>query len=134
MKVVSRFLCKKGRVRSKPNHPGHGPQTTLTSKLKGKTTARNLPTVAVVKLVEEQIKNHGRFTDWRNRWIVLNEQASDLKPEETLKGERAPQESLEKKRRGRSKWEIEHLVVNTLCPDAEKGAPLEAPFMSQAPS
>jgi hypothetical protein len=93
---------KKGCVCNKPGHPGHGPQTTLTSKLDNKTFSRNLPSAPAIELVEDQIRNHDLFMEWSKKWVALNEKISDLKLEEALSAQGAQKDTVEKKRRRRS--------------------------------
>jgi hypothetical protein len=103
--TVNTFLRKCGRKEcacNKPGHPGHGPQTTLTSKRGDKTFSRNLPSAAVVEVVEEQVRNHDLFMEWCKEWVELNEKISDLKLEEALSGQGPERSAVEKKRRKRS--------------------------------
>ena len=77
--------CGKTRcVCNQEGHPGHGPQTTLTLKEKGKTLARNLPTSAAARVVSEQIENHNRFKEWGKKWLRLNEEMADYRLEDVL--------------------------------------------------
>ena len=79
--------CGKSRcVCNQPEHPGHGPQITLTYKEKGKTIIRNLSSVAAMELVREQIGNHDLFTKWCQEWRKLNEEISDRNLDEVLSG------------------------------------------------
>jgi len=67
--------CGRSRcVCNQPEHPGHGPQITLTYKEKGRTVIRNLSSVAAMELVKEQISNHDLFTKWCQEWRKLNEE------------------------------------------------------------
>ena len=93
--------CGKSRcVCNQPEHPGHGPQITLTYKEKGKTIIRNLSSVAAMELVREQIGNHDLFTKWCQEWRKLNEEISDLKLDEVLsESEGATEDSGQKKLR-----------------------------------
>jgi hypothetical protein len=97
--TVNTFLRKCGKkdcVCSKPGHPGHGPQTTLTLKLGNRTFSRNLPTRPAVAVVEDQVRNHDLFMEWCKKWVALNEKLSDLKLEEALSGQEAQKKTVEK--------------------------------------
>jgi len=96
--------CGKPRcVCNQEGHPGHGPQTTLTLKEKGKTLARNLPTPEAVRVVSEQIDNHNQFKAWGKKWLKLNEEMADCSLGDVLRGAEEDELGLrEKKRRKRS--------------------------------
>jgi hypothetical protein len=93
--------CGKPRcVCNQEGHPGHGPQTTLTLKEKGKTLARNLPISAAVRVVAEQIGNHNEFKEWGKKWLKLNEEMADLRLGNVLiRGEDEEPDQREKKLR-----------------------------------
>lgn len=96
--------CGKARcVCNEKDHPGHGPQTTLTYKVSGKSRIRNLTSPAEVELVREQIANHDRFQDWHRRWQELKEKQADLKLERLKSGSRDDAEKHQKKLRRRSR-------------------------------
>ncbi|MFH1090196.1 MAG: DUF6788 family protein [Pseudomonadota bacterium] len=101
--VFYRKCGKKGCVCNQEGHPGHGPQTTLTFKHQGKTSARNLPSAAAVRLVKKQIENHDRFQEWCRKWVELNEERSDLELDEVLSESQGDEEQHQKKLRRRSK-------------------------------
>mgnify|MGYP000139882582 CR=1 FL=1 len=83
-------------------HPGHGPQATLTYKQAGKTTTRNLPSEAAVRLTREQIERHRRFRDWSHRWVQLNEELCHERLDQLLQEEPGAKGTPEKKRRSSS--------------------------------
>jgi len=92
--------CGKPRcVCNQPEHPGHGPQITLTYKEKGRTIIRNLSSMAAMELVREQIGNHDLFTKWCQEWRKLNEEISDQKLDDVLSGGEGEEDVREKKLR-----------------------------------
>jgi hypothetical protein len=96
--------CGKARcVCNQKNHPGHGPQTTLTYKVRGKSRIRNLASPAEIELVREQIANHDRFQDWCRRWQELKEKEADMKLEQVKTASGNNEEKHQKKLRGRSR-------------------------------
>jgi len=87
-------------VCTQEDHPGHGPQYTLTYKEKGKTITRNLPTMAAVQLARGQTEQHRRFVDWCKKWQRLNEGISEKHLEQVIAGETPEGDpSVKKKRR-----------------------------------
>lgn len=102
---VYRRCGKSNCVCNQADHPGHGPQITLTYKEGGKSRIRNLTNSAEVELVREQIANHDRFLDWCRRWQEFKEKEADSKLEQ-LKSESSSEEeekSQKKKLRSRSR-------------------------------
>ena len=95
--VFYRQCGKPGCRCNRPGHPGHGPQTTLTSKKEGKTQALNLATARAVERAREQVENHDRFRDWLRRWQELNEEIADRELSEAL-AETAPEETSRQKK------------------------------------
>jgi hypothetical protein len=95
--AVYRKCGKRRCVCTQKDHPGHGPQITLTYKHEGKSRIKNLASVAAVEVVEKQVKNHRRFNDWRKKWVQLNEDICD----EKLK--KMPSEDESKKTTGQKK-------------------------------
>jgi hypothetical protein len=95
--VFYRKCGKPGCRCNQPGHPGHGPQTTLTSKKEGKTQSFNLATPGAVDRARDQVQNHDRFRDWIRRWQDLNEEAADRELAETL-AEPAPAETPRQKK------------------------------------
>ena len=96
--VFFRKCGKAGCRCRRPGHPGHGPQTTLTSKPGGKTQARNLATPGAVERAREQVQNHDRFREWLGKWQALNEAMADQElapaPTETPAAEKPRQKKL----------------------------------------
>jgi hypothetical protein len=101
--VFFRKCGKPGCRCNRPGHPGHGPQTTLTSKSGGKTQARNLATPGAVERAREQVKNHDRFRDWLRKWQALNEEMADQELAQAQNETLAEEPSREKKLPRRSK-------------------------------
>lgn len=100
--VFFRKCGKPGCRCQQPGHPGHGPQTTLTSKKGGQTQARNLATPAEVERARVQVKNHDRFRDWVRKWQAWNEERADQELVQAQTERSAEEKSLQKKLRTRS--------------------------------
>ena len=100
--VFFRPCGKPGCRCHRPGHPGHGPQTTLTSKAEGKTQARNLATPAEVERARAQVKNHDQFQDWVRKWQALNEEMADQELAQAQTETSAEEKSLQKKLQPRS--------------------------------
>lgn len=64
---------------AKPDHPGHGPQYLLTTKVKGKTQAKNVQLGPVLEKVKEELTNHQKFRELVKDIIAVNEQICDIK-------------------------------------------------------
>jgi uncharacterized protein DUF6788 len=111
--VFHRKCGKKGCVCNTEGHPGHGPQTTLTFKDGGKTKARNLPTPAAVKLVEQQVRNHDFFQQWSREWVELNEEMADIEFARELSESPPSLENPDQKklrRRSRKKSSVKSII------------------------
>lgn len=100
--VVFRKCGKSNCVCSEQNHPGHGPQTTLTFKDQGKSKIRNLSSRAEIALVRRQVENHDRFIQWSKKWLALNEKICNQKVVLLLAEDNSEQMPQEKKLRGTS--------------------------------
>jgi hypothetical protein len=97
---INMFFRKCGKPGCRCNrrgHPGHGPQTTLTSKQGGKTQARNLATPGAVERAREQVQNHDRFREWLRKWQALNEELADQELAQVETETPAAESSLQKK-------------------------------------
>lgn len=71
---------------AQPDHPGHGPQYLLTTKVDGKSRAKNLRQGPVLKQVEQEIANHQQFKELIKDIIEVNERICDIR-EEVLQGD-----------------------------------------------
>lgn len=78
---------------TQPDHPGHGPQFLLTSKVDGKTRARNLRQGPELETVQHEVANHQKFRELVTDIIRVNEQICDIK-EADLKAD--PRETAKK--------------------------------------
>jgi len=95
--------CGKPRcICTQKDHPGHGPQITLTYKEEGKSRIKNLPSQTAIAVVEKQIGNHHRFSAWRKEWVELNEKICDAKLESALLEDESKEKGDQKKRKNRS--------------------------------
>ena len=64
----------------KPKHPGHGPQYLLTSKVHGKSQAKNIRPGAELHKVEQEVANHKHFRELVARIIEVSERICELRP------------------------------------------------------
>jgi hypothetical protein len=97
---INVFFRKCGKAGCRCNrrgHPGHGPQTTLTSKKEGKTQARNLATAGAVERARAQVKGHDRFREWLRKWQAFNEEMADEELAQAENETPAAEPSLQKK-------------------------------------
>lgn len=67
---------------AKPDHPGHGPRHLLTTKVNGKTCAREIRNGPELEKVKEEITNHQKFRELVKDIIGVNEQICDIKEAE----------------------------------------------------
>jgi hypothetical protein len=88
---------------SQPDHPGHGPQYTLTCKVEKKTKIQNLTSDSAIEIVKEQIANRNRFGEWLKKWRQLNEEISDVRLNKVSSREATEKTEVEKKLRRISK-------------------------------
>ena len=63
-----------------PDHPGHGPQYTLTKKVSGKTVARRFPVGPELDKATRETANYKRFKGIVEEIVEVNEQICDAKP------------------------------------------------------
>jgi len=64
---------------AQPEHPGHGPQYLLTTKIGGKTHAKNLRPGPELERIRQEVANHQRFRELVNDIVEVNEHICDLK-------------------------------------------------------
>ncbi len=67
---------------AKPDHPGHGPQYLLTSKVNGKSQAKNVQPGPILEKVQEELSNHQKFRELVKDIVEINEKICDLKEEQ----------------------------------------------------
>ena len=79
---------------AKPDHPGHGPQYLLTTKVNGKTLAKNLHFGPELEKVEQELVNHQNFRELVKNIVTINEQICDLKEAEIRAEETAKKGAL----------------------------------------
>lgn len=95
--------CGKPNCRcAAPEHPGHGPQHTLTYKNNGKSEIKTLPTLKVRRRAEEQTRNHDGFIEWSREFLAVNERLCDLELEAAREESPEGESSREKKLRKQS--------------------------------
>jgi len=94
---------------SQPDHPGHGPQYLLTTKVEGRSRAKNLRPGVELRRAEKEVTNHRRFRAWVQRIVEISEQicearaleeAADISERLSLK--KKSRRSSRKKSRGKS--------------------------------
>ena len=76
---------------SDPDHPGHGPQYLLMTKVQGRSRARNLRTGSEVEKTRREVANHLGFRRLVQEVVDVNEQICAARPLEfnAQEGERA---------------------------------------------
>lgn len=67
---------------AQPDHPGHGPQYLLTTKVNGKTVSRNLRSGLQLERIKYEVSNHQKFREIIREIIEINERICDLKDSE----------------------------------------------------
>jgi hypothetical protein len=67
---------------AKPGHPGHGPRYLLTTKVEGKTCAREVPPGPGLERVKAEVANHQKFRGLVREIVEVNEQICNLKAAE----------------------------------------------------
>jgi len=87
----------------KPDHPGHGPQYLLTSKVKGKTRAKNLQPGSMLEKVQQEVANHHNFRELIKEIIEVNEQICEIKDAQLQAGAEAPAKKGASKRGSKRK-------------------------------
>ena len=64
---------------AKPDHPGHGPRYLLTTKVNGKTCAKEIRSGPVLEKVKQEVANHQKFRELIKDIIAVNEQICEIK-------------------------------------------------------
>lgn len=77
-----------------PGHPGHGPQYLLTTKINGKSHAKNVHSGPELVKVEQEIINHQKFRGLVKDLIEVNENICNLKDKEIQAEETAKKGAL----------------------------------------
>jgi hypothetical protein len=104
--IAENYRCcgKSNCVCAQKEHPGHGPQYLLMTKVDGKSRSRNLKAGTEVDMVKEQVTNHLRFRDLVSRIVEINEQICDIRlvqatsDEEAVTGPKKNSRRFSKKR------------------------------------
>jgi len=81
---------------AQPDHPGHGPQYLLTTKVNGKSRAKNIRHGPELEKVEQEIANHQKFRDLVKDVINVNEHICDIKEAELQAGAEAAKKGASK--------------------------------------
>ncbi len=64
---------------AQPDHPGHGPQYLLTTKVNGKTVSKNLRVGPQLEQIKLEVSNHRKFREVIRDITELNERICELK-------------------------------------------------------
>lgn len=79
--VVSYRRCGKANCAcANPEHPGHGPQYLLTTKISGKTQTKVLRPGPEIEKVKEEVAKHHEFQALTRELVDVNERICDLRP------------------------------------------------------
>ena len=78
--VNNRRCGKPNCACANPEHPGHGPQYRLTTKVGGKTHVINIKPGPQLRKIEQEVANHQRFRELSKRIIEVNEEICELRP------------------------------------------------------
>jgi hypothetical protein len=63
----------------RPDHPGHGPQFLLTTRIDGRSRSRSLRPGAELRRVTEQVANHRRFRELVAALVEVSERICDAR-------------------------------------------------------
>lgn len=66
-----------------PEHPGHGPQYLLTTKVSGKTQTKVIRPGPELLKTEQEIDNHSHFQELTHQLIEINEIICNIRPAQT---------------------------------------------------
>ena len=88
---------------SQSDHPGHGPQYLLTTKVEGRSRAKNLRPGVELRKAEKEVSNHCRFRAWVQRIVETSEQICEARALEVATADISERLSLKKKSRRSSR-------------------------------
>lgn len=74
----ARKCGKPGCACADKKHPGHS-QRILTYTDKTRSRTLNLPSTAAVQMTRGHVREHDHFTDWSQRWRMLQEEICDYR-------------------------------------------------------
>lgn len=72
-----------------PEHPGHGPQYLLTTKVSGKTQSKVIKPGPELLKTKQEINNHSHFQELTHQLIEINELICNIRPAEASDPETA---------------------------------------------
>ena len=87
-----------------PDHPGHGPQYLLMTKVEGRSRAKYLRPGAELIRLQAEVKTHLRFREMVQRIVEISEEICDQRP--AAQADRADQVALKKTSRRSSKRKL----------------------------
>ena len=64
----------------RPEHPGHGPQYLLMTKVEGHSRARNLRPGPELQKIQREVGNHQRFRHLVQQIVAISERICDARP------------------------------------------------------
>ncbi|MDA8336127.1 MAG: hypothetical protein M0Z41_14285 [Peptococcaceae bacterium] len=83
--VASYRRCGKANCAcADPEHPGHGPQYLLTTKVGGKTQTKVLRPGPELDKVKEEVANHQKFQELIRELVDVNEHICNIRPAQAL--------------------------------------------------
>jgi hypothetical protein len=86
---------KPGCACANPDHPGHGPQHLLMTKVGGKSVCKNLRSGPELEKTKREVANHLRFRDIISQIVDVNEEICDARPVQQFSSE--PEVETQKK-------------------------------------
>ena len=80
--IAANYRCcgKPGCVCNDDEHPGHGPQYLLMTKVEGRSRAKNLKPGPELQKVQQEVANHQKLRERIRQIIEVNEKICDLRP------------------------------------------------------
>jgi len=80
---------KPGCACANPDHPGHGPQYMLMTKVGGKSICKNLRPGPELEKTKREVANHLRFREIIKQIVEVNEAICDARPVQQFSSEPA---------------------------------------------
>lgn len=84
------------------DHPGHGPQYLLMTKVGGESRSKNIPPGPEVERIKEQLSNHKRFRELVHRIIEINEEICEVRKGGSQEGQQVVKKKLRKSSKKKS--------------------------------
>lgn len=82
--IATNYRCcgKPNCACCRPEHPGHGPQFLLMTKVHGRSVANNIRPGPELKKIEREVAHHQRFREGIQKIVEVNEQICQMRPVE----------------------------------------------------